>query len=163
MRSESWPQHERGTDHRPVIAIVVRLGSLVVSALDSRVRFTAAATNTGMGGQTTSVLHQAIQANSASHRQGLSETDNAYQPKCGMTLCGWGVQVDNGSFHLWINVWVSGNTLWSLVNTSTEFTCHPHVCNLVAASLTTQISPIVSTTLLQCCSVRRHLREQARS
>jgi len=35
-------------------------------------------------------------------------------------LCGWKVKTDNdGSFHLWINVWVAGKTVWSR-----DYTCH---------------------------------------
>ena len=45
----------------------------------------------------------------------LSRTQNEYRPKCGDALR-LGEYV---SFHLWINVWVTGNTVWSLVNT-----CH---------------------------------------
>jgi len=28
-----------------------------------------------------------------------------------VTLCGWGVKAGNGSFHLWISVWVAGKTV----------------------------------------------------
>ena len=48
----------------------------------------------------------------------LSGTGNEYQPRCGddLRLVSKGRY---GSFHLWINVWVAGKTVWSLVNT-----CH---------------------------------------
>jgi len=31
-------------------------------------------------------------------------------------LCGWAVKAGNGSFHLWINVWVAGKKSVILVN-----------------------------------------------
>jgi len=62
---------------------------------------------TVFGGQTTSVFHQATQANSASY---LSRTGNVYQPKCGDALR-LGSKGRYGSFHLWINVWVAGKTV----------------------------------------------------
>jgi len=46
----------------------------------------------------------------------LSGMGNEYQPKCDDALRlgskGW-----YGSFQLWINVWVAGKTVWSIVNT----------------------------------------------
>ena len=45
-------------------------------------------------------------------------TGNEYRPKCGDALR-MGSKMHNGSFHLWINVWVAGRTVRSLVNT-----CH---------------------------------------
>jgi len=48
----------------------------------------------------------------------LSGTGNEYQPKWGNAL--WlGSKGKHGSFHLWINIWMAHNTVWSLVNT-----CH---------------------------------------
>jgi len=44
--------------------------------------------------------------------------ENEYRPKCGDALR-LGSKGRYGSFHLWINVWVAGNSVWSLVNT-----CH---------------------------------------
>jgi len=49
----------------------------------------------------------------------LSGTGNVYQPKCGDALR-LGSKGRYGSFHLWINVWVAGKTVRSLVNN----TCH---------------------------------------
>jgi len=46
----------------------------------------------------------------------LSGTGNEYQPKCGDALR-LGSKGRYGSFHLWINVWVAGKTVWSVVNT----------------------------------------------
>ena len=48
----------------------------------------------------------------------LSGTGNEYQPKCGDALR-LGSKGRHGSFYLWINVWVAGKTVRSLVNT-----CH---------------------------------------
>jgi len=66
---------------------------------------------TVFGGQTTTVFHQATQSNSASYPQ----WDGKWVPTK--------VRLESngryGSFHLWINVWVAGKTVWSLVNT-----CH---------------------------------------
>jgi len=42
----------------------------------------------------------------------LSGTGNEYQPKCGDALR-LGSKGRCGSFHLWINVWVAGKSLWS--------------------------------------------------
>ena len=47
----------------------------------------------------------------------LCRTGNEYRPKCGDAL--WLGSEGMGSFHSWINVWVAGKTVWSLVNT-----CH---------------------------------------
>jgi len=44
----------------------------------------------------------------------LNGTVNEYQPKCGDTLQ-LEVKGRYGSFELWINVWVAGKTVWSLV------------------------------------------------
>jgi len=62
---------------------------------------------TVIGGQTTSVFHQATQANSASYPQ---RDGNEYQPKCSDALR-LGSKGRYGSFHLWINVWVAGKTV----------------------------------------------------
>jgi len=48
----------------------------------------------------------------------LSGTGNKYQPKCGHALQ-LGSKGRYGSFHLWINMWVAGKTVWFIVNT-----CH---------------------------------------
>jgi len=63
---------------------------------------------TVFGGQTTSVFHQATQANTPSYPR--SGTGNEYQPKCGDALR-LGSKGRYGSFHLWINVWVAGKTM----------------------------------------------------
>jgi len=42
-------------------------------------------------------------------------TGNEYRPKCGDALR-VGSKMHDGSFHLWINVWVAGKTVRSLVN-----------------------------------------------
>jgi len=48
----------------------------------------------------------------------LRGTENEYRQKCGDAP--WLESKGRyGSFHLWINVWVPGKTVWSLVNT-----CH---------------------------------------
>jgi len=44
----------------------------------------------------------------------LSGTGNKYQPKCGDALR-LGSKGRYGSFHLWINMWMAGRTVWSLV------------------------------------------------
>jgi len=51
-----------------------------------------------------SVFHQATQANSAFYPQW---DGNKFQPKCGDALR-LGSKGRYGSFHLWINVWVTG-------------------------------------------------------
>jgi len=61
----------------------------------------------GWGGQTTSVFHQATQANSATY---LSWTGNEYQPKSADALQLWS-KGRYFSFHLWINVWVAGKNV----------------------------------------------------
>jgi len=43
---------------------------------------------------------------------------NDYQPKCGEAVR-LGVKGRYGSFHLWVNVWVAGKTVRSLV-----YKCH---------------------------------------
>jgi len=43
------------------------------------------------------------------------EMGNEYQPKCGVALR-LGSKGRYGSFHLWINMWVAGKTVWLLVN-----------------------------------------------
>jgi len=51
----------------------------------------------------------------------LSGTGNVYQPMCSDAL--WLESKGRyGSLHLWINVWMAGKTVWSLVNT-----CHTRV------------------------------------
>jgi len=45
----------------------------------------------------------------------LSGTGNEYQPKGGDALR-LGSKGRYVSFHLWINVWVAGKTVWSIVN-----------------------------------------------
>ena len=49
----------------------------------------------------------------------LSGPENEYRPKCGDALR-LGRKGRYGSFHLWINVWVAGRTVRSLVNTIDE-------------------------------------------
>jgi len=97
------------------------LGSLAVRALDSRLdgRHVAGPIPghcnkywdgwLSLGRQATSVFHQDTQPPT------LSEAENEYQPKCSNTLQ-LGVKGRYGSFHLWINVWVAGKTVWSLIN-----------------------------------------------
>jgi len=59
-----------------------------------------------------------------SHQMSRPETPRVIQstvivqPKCGDALR-LGSNGRYGSFHLWLNVWVTGKTVWSLVNT-----CH---------------------------------------
>ena len=67
---------------------------------------------TVFGGQTTSVFPQATQANSASYPQ----LDGKWVP-AKVRWCSAAGRY--GPFHLWMNVWVAGKTVWSLVNT-----CH---------------------------------------
>jgi len=57
-------------------------------------------------------LWPATQANSTSYAQ---QTENEYQPKCSDTQ--WlGSKGRCGPFHSWINVWVAGKSVLSLVN-----------------------------------------------
>jgi len=49
----------------------------------------------------------------------LRGTGNKYWPRCGDALRLGSKAGQDGSFHSWINVWVTGTTAWSLVNT-----CH---------------------------------------
>jgi len=51
----------------------------------------------------------------------LSGMGNEYQQKCGDGLQ-LGSKTRYGSFYLWINVWMAGKTVWSLVST-----CHTWV------------------------------------
>jgi len=53
-------------------------------------------------------LWPTTQANSAFYSQ---RDGNEYRPKCGDALR-LGSKGRYGSFHLWINVWVAGKTLW---------------------------------------------------
>jgi len=47
----------------------------------------------------------------------LSGPENKYRPKCGDAV--WlGSKGRYGWFHVWINVWVAGKTVWSVVSTS---------------------------------------------
>jgi len=80
--------------------------------------------NTGMGGRiqagkpTTSVFHQATRANSASYPQ----RDGKWVPaKMRQHSAAENEATFMGdSFHMWINVWVAGKTVWSLVNSLTR-------------------------------------------
>jgi len=44
--------------------------------------------------------------------------ENKYQPKCNDAMQ-LGSKVRYRSLHLWINAWVAGKAVWSLINT-----CH---------------------------------------
>jgi len=86
----------------------------------SRVRFPAAATNTRMGdclraGKPPQYLTKPPRP---TQPPTLSGAGNKYQLKWGAALQ-LGCTGRYGSFHLWINVWVAGKTVWFLVNT-----CH---------------------------------------
>ena len=71
-----------------------------------------------VGGYITSVCDQPLRPTQPST---LSGAENEYRPKCGDTLH-LGSKDRYGSFHLWINMWVAGKIVWSLVNT-----CHTWV------------------------------------
>jgi len=119
-----------------------------------RVRFPAAATNTGMG-KPPQCLTKPLRPTQPSTLSGMG---NEYQPKCGDAL-----RMDSkgkhGLFHLWINVWMAG-TLYdpSLTCTMAErlrdeqliikrytdkasfsFSCDECVC--VSVCLSNRISP----------------------
>jgi len=73
--------------------------------------------STGMGdclraGKPTRFCNQPLRPTQLST---LSGTENEYQLKCGYALRLWN-KGRYGSFHLWINMWVAGKTVWSLVN-----------------------------------------------
>jgi len=62
---------------------------------------------TTFGGQTTSVFHQATQANSASYPQ----RDEKSVPAKVRRFSAAGVKGRYGSLHLWINMWVAGKSV----------------------------------------------------
>jgi len=73
------------------------------------------------GGQTGKLRQYFTKPRRSTQPPILSGTENEYQPKCGDSLR-LGSKGRYGSFHLWINVWVAGKTVWSFVNT-----CHTSV------------------------------------
>jgi len=73
-----------------------------------------------------------------------SSTENEYRPKCAVTLQ-LGSKDRYGSFHLWINVWEAGKTVWSLVNTCHTWVLWRRVSNgkLLYISIVTSLYSIV--------------------
>jgi len=97
------------------------LGSLVVRVFRwSRVQIPPAVASTGMGEclQVGKPPQYFNKPPGPTQPPTLSGMGNEYQSKCGDTQWLWS-KGRYGSFHLWINVWVAGKTVWSLVNT-----CH---------------------------------------
>ena len=98
------------------------LGSLVVKALDSRLDGRELdsrplhAASTGMGNRLRAGKPPQYFTKPPRPTQPptLSERGNEYQPRCGDALRLW-CKGRCGSFHLWINVWVAGET---------SLTCH---------------------------------------
>ena len=78
----------------------------------SRVQFPAAATNTGMNDRLPAGKppQYFTKPPRSTQTPTLSGTGNEYWPKCGDVL--WlGNKGRHGSFHMWINVWVTGETV----------------------------------------------------
>ena len=65
--------------------------------------------------QTTSLCYQPLRPSQLSTLSGMVN-EYRYWPKCGDAL--WLESTGRySSFYLWVNVWVAGKTVWSLVNT----------------------------------------------
>ena len=82
-------------------------------------------------------------------------TNNQYQPKCGDALR-LGTKSRYGSFRLWINVWVAGKTVWSVVNTCHTLALWRWVAHDKALykSMVTLLTLTWSERERICCSVR---------
>jgi len=79
---------------------------------------TSGPVSTGMGDRLWRINYLSISPSHPVQLSLLPSAGNEYQPKCGDALR-LGSKGRYGSFHSWINVWVAGKTVRSLVNT-----CH---------------------------------------